>query len=110
MGSVVSFNRFKPVTTIDVSKTRERVRRSDVLDALDAMLKTTCRAEERLAIGIQTLHDGLAVVATIDGRVTQRLSPTYPETRIDDFAMVVRGGIGRWRSALTRRMAMHSVD
>ena len=110
MGEVVKFGRrTASIPMYDTRATRERMRRDEVHLALQTLLERTCNDDAGLEMTIVTLHDGLAVDAIINGRTRQRLTQIYPETRIDHFAMVVRGGVAAWRRTLSRRLKMHSI-
>lgn len=112
MGVVVQLNRSaatRSPQTPSYAKARLRMRRDETLDALARMLTIACAHDDRLTIRIEERHDGYVATAVLGGRVRVDLTNAYPERRLDDFAMVVRGCIPRWRTTLTRRLEMRIV-
>jgi len=112
MGVVVQLNRSAAATsspTPSYAKARLRMKRDETLDALTRMLTEACGHEDRIRIRIEERHDGHVAVAVLDGRMRMDLTKAYPDRSIDDFAMVVRGCVPRWRITLTRRLEMRIV-
>jgi hypothetical protein len=114
MGEIVQMR--GPATTVQptpdtsMSAMRERMRRADVEDSLRRLLKDGCRGDPRLDLRVTRDGDGLLmVVARIDGGSARQLSPAYPETRLDDFAGVVRAGLTGWTRALQARLRLRVV-
>lgn len=112
MGVVVQLNRSaatRSPQTQSYAKARLRMRRDETLDALTRMLTFACGQDEQLRITIHERHDGYVAVAVLGGRMRLDLTKAYPEQRLDDFAMVVRGCVSRWLVTLTRRLEMRIV-
>ncbi len=110
MGDVIPMSRPPRTPAMhdtSMSDMRERMRRADVEDALRRLLDDAARPYPRLSLRLtRDVHGMLAVVAAIDGGTPRLLGQTYPESRLDDFAGVVRTALPRWTRTLAMRLSM----
>lgn len=110
MGEIVSFRRRAPAPqTPDTSMSamRERMRRTDVEDAIRRLLGSAEATVPGLSLRLTRNASGhLAVTASLNGGPARIVGPTYVEDRLDDFAGVVRAGLPGWIRPLSARLGL----